>query len=199
MPGHDDRDTRVDRQPETATMRKRLRDNSLSLVMFSLFGLCLLGHSLACYARLHDHMLTRPLRYTAYVTSTILGVVPGNWESEFLQMAAYVPARVFCFQRGSAESKIGSHEEWTRTRASINTSRRPQAGAKRARAHTLCPFPLHGACHSVRSVLARPCGEWRRPLPREQRVHGQALRVHAPVLGTHTFGLSRSGIGRVNF
>jgi hypothetical protein len=28
-------------------MRKRLWENSLSLVMFSLFGLCLLGHSLA--------------------------------------------------------------------------------------------------------------------------------------------------------
>jgi hypothetical protein len=35
-------------------MRKILRDNSLSLVMFSLFGLCLLGHSLAGYAAYHD-------------------------------------------------------------------------------------------------------------------------------------------------
>jgi len=35
-------------------MRKILRDNSLSLVMFSLFGLCLLGHSLAGYAVYHD-------------------------------------------------------------------------------------------------------------------------------------------------
>jgi hypothetical protein len=35
-------------------MRKRLRDNSLSLVMFSLFGLCLLGHSLAGYAAYGD-------------------------------------------------------------------------------------------------------------------------------------------------
>jgi hypothetical protein len=31
-------------------MRKRLRDNSLSRVIFSLFGLGLLGHSLAGYA-----------------------------------------------------------------------------------------------------------------------------------------------------
>ena len=35
-------------------MRKILRNNSLSLVMFSLFGLCLLGHSLAGYAAYHD-------------------------------------------------------------------------------------------------------------------------------------------------
>ena len=31
-------------------MHKRLWDHSLSIVMFSLFGLCLLGHSLAGYA-----------------------------------------------------------------------------------------------------------------------------------------------------
>jgi hypothetical protein len=37
-----------------ATMRKRLRENSLSLVMFSLFGLCLLGHSVAGYAAYCD-------------------------------------------------------------------------------------------------------------------------------------------------
>ena len=35
-------------------MRKRLREKSLSLVMFGLFGLCLLGHSLAGYAAYHD-------------------------------------------------------------------------------------------------------------------------------------------------
>jgi hypothetical protein len=35
-------------------MRTILRDNSLSVVMFGLFGLCLLGHSLAGYAAYHD-------------------------------------------------------------------------------------------------------------------------------------------------
>ena len=35
-------------------MRTRLREKSLSLVMFGLFGLCLLGHSLAGYAAYHD-------------------------------------------------------------------------------------------------------------------------------------------------
>src|SRR4029450_4141606 len=91
------------------TMRKRLRENSLSLVIFSLFGLCLLGHSLAGYAAYQDDQ--RPhqhpsLRYPAYVPSShFWAAVFENWESEFLQMAAYVLATVFCFQRGSAESK----------------------------------------------------------------------------------------------
>jgi hypothetical protein len=90
-------------------MRKRLRENSLSLVMFSLFGLCLLGHSLAGYAAYHDDQQAHgqpPIRYTASVTSSpFWASVFENWESEFLQMAAYVLATVFCFQRGSAESK----------------------------------------------------------------------------------------------
>ena len=90
-------------------MRTILRDNSLSLVMFGLFGLCLLGHSLAGYAAYRDDQQAHqqsPLHYTAYVTSSHFWVsVCENWESEFLQMAAYVLATVFCFQRGSAESK----------------------------------------------------------------------------------------------
>src|SRR4030095_15158486 len=53
------------------------------------------------------------IRYTAYVTSShFWASVFENWESEFLQMAAYVLATVFCFQRGSAESKDpNTHEE----------------------------------------------------------------------------------------
>jgi Domain of unknown function (DUF6766) len=54
-------------------MRKILRDNSLSLVMFSLFGLCLLGHSLAGYAAYCDDQQAHrqpSLRYTAYVMSS---------------------------------------------------------------------------------------------------------------------------------
>jgi hypothetical protein len=72
-------------------MRKILRNNSLSLVMFSLFGLCLLGHSLAGYAAYHDDQQAHrqpPIRYTAYVLAT-----------------------VFCFQRGSAESKDPDADE----------------------------------------------------------------------------------------
>jgi hypothetical protein len=54
-------------------MRTILRNNSLSLVMFSLFGLCLLGHSLAGYAAYCDDQQAHQqpsLRYTAYVMSS---------------------------------------------------------------------------------------------------------------------------------
>src|SRR4029450_4201413 len=90
-------------------MRTILRNNSLSLVMFGLFGLCLLGHSLAGYAAYRDDQQAHqqpPIHYTAYVTSShFWASVFENWESEFLQMAAYVLATVFCFHPGPAESK----------------------------------------------------------------------------------------------
>jgi hypothetical protein len=90
-------------------MRKILRDNGLSLAMFGLFLLFLLGHSIAGYydynADQHAHRQSA-IRYGAYLTTGhFWAAVFENWESEFLQMAAYVVLTVFLFQRGSAESK----------------------------------------------------------------------------------------------
>ena len=90
-------------------MRKQLRDNSLSLAMFGLFVLFLVGHSVAGYYDYNDDQHTHQqslLSYPAYLTSGhFWATVCENWESEFLQMAAYVFFTVFLFQRGSAESK----------------------------------------------------------------------------------------------
>ena len=90
-------------------MRKILRDNGLSLVMFGLFLLFLVGHSVAGYYDYNDDQHAHQqslLSYTAYLTSGhFWATVCENWESEFLQMAAYVLFTVFLFQRGSAESK----------------------------------------------------------------------------------------------
>ena len=90
-------------------MRKQLRDNSLSLTMFGLFVLFLVGHSVTGYYDYNDDRHAHQqslLSYTAYLTSGhFWATVFENWESEFLQMAAYVFFTVFLFQRGSAESK----------------------------------------------------------------------------------------------
>jgi hypothetical protein len=90
-------------------MRKILRDNGLSLTMFGLFLLLLLGHSVVGYYEYNadQHAHRQPaVRYGTYVTSGHFWVtVFENWESEFLQMAAYVILTALLFQRGSAESK----------------------------------------------------------------------------------------------
>ena len=90
-------------------MRKILRDNGLSLTMFGLFLLFLISQSIAGYYDYnhdqHDHRQPG-VRYGTYITSGhFWATVFENWESEFLQMAAYVVLTVFLFQRGSAESK----------------------------------------------------------------------------------------------
>ena len=59
-------------------MRTILRDNSLSLVMFGLFGLCLLGHSLAGYAAYHDdqqaHQQSPPSLYSVCHQQPFVGL-----------------------------------------------------------------------------------------------------------------------------
>jgi hypothetical protein len=90
-------------------MRRFLRENSLTLVMFGLFLVFLIGQIVAGYhdekQELEDH--GRPaIALTEYLTSgAFVEAVFENWESEFLQMAAFVFFSVFLRQRGSPESK----------------------------------------------------------------------------------------------
>ena len=55
---------------------------------------------------------TAPLGLLSYLRSgDFASAVFENWESEFLQMAAYVILTAFLFQRGSAESRDPDGEE----------------------------------------------------------------------------------------
>jgi hypothetical protein len=91
-----------------SVMGKALRDNSLTLVLVALFAASLLGHWIfgwrAALEDLHSH--GRPAiglwRYAS--DPQFLSTVFENWESEFLQMSAYVVLTAFLVQRGSAES-----------------------------------------------------------------------------------------------
>jgi hypothetical protein len=90
-------------------MRQWLRDNSLSLVSFGLFFLFLIGQSIAGLAehnqdaREHGQEV---LSYLPYLFSGhFLEAMFENWESEFLQMGAYVALTSCLYQKGSAESK----------------------------------------------------------------------------------------------
>ncbi len=94
-------------QPD-ARKRGMLRDHGLSLVLGALFvgflgAQSVTGH-LVYDAERRAHGQS-PLSYVAYLGSGhFLEATFENWESEFLQMAAYVLFTVFLFQRGSAES-----------------------------------------------------------------------------------------------
>ena len=89
-------------------MRKFFRDNSLTIVLMVVFLASLVGMSLTGWSRHLDELQTHgmpPVTFWAYVTSgEFVSALFENWESEFLQMAAYVCLTAVLFQRGSAES-----------------------------------------------------------------------------------------------
>ena len=91
-------------------MRRFVRENSLSLVAFGLFFLTfIVGQSLAGQRTYNEEQKDRgeePVGYTEYLTTAHFGEATfENWESEFLQMGAYVLLTVWLRQKGSAESK----------------------------------------------------------------------------------------------
>jgi hypothetical protein len=90
-------------------MRRILRDNGLSLAMLGIFLVLLFFQSLTGWrvsnaddAEHHQPVQTywRYLRSGHFAEATF-----ENWESEFLQMGAYVAFTAFLIQRGSPESK----------------------------------------------------------------------------------------------
>ncbi len=91
------------------TVRRFLRENSLSLAFGALFLVTLVGQAFAGRAQVNDERLgegLEPVSLRAFVTSSTFGVVVmANWQSEYLLFFLYVFATVWGVQRGSAESK----------------------------------------------------------------------------------------------
>ena len=90
-------------------MKRFLANNGLTLVLLLLFALTIAGQWLTGWrVSVEDaarHGQT-PLSLIAYMASPeFLSSVFENWESEFLQMSAYVVLTAVLVQRGSAESK----------------------------------------------------------------------------------------------
>ena len=96
-------------------MTRFLRSNGLSVLMFGLSAVFVLGLSLTG-AREHSADQVEhgqpPTGYVEYVTSGDFGeAVFENWESEFLQMGCYVLFTIWLVQRGSSESKDPDRDE----------------------------------------------------------------------------------------
>jgi Domain of unknown function (DUF6766) len=86
-----------------------LRDNSLSIVLFGLFAAFLVGQSLTGW-RTHNadqraHHEPAVGFGTYLTTGHFVEATFENWESEFLQMGAYVLLTIWLVQKGSSESK----------------------------------------------------------------------------------------------
>ncbi|CUX49930.1 conserved exported hypothetical protein [Agrobacterium deltaense Zutra 3/1] len=85
------------------------RDNGLTIVLV-LTSLLTIGGMLATgwavyNEELAQHQATLLTLFSYAKSGHFLSALFENWESEFLQMSAYVMLTAFLFQRGSAESK----------------------------------------------------------------------------------------------
>ena len=100
---------------ETHALRRRrrrggfLRNNSLALACFALFAIFVIGLFFTGLSENNADRQTHKqpeLSLGEYATSgAFWEALTENWESEYLQMAAYVVLTVFLIQRGSSESK----------------------------------------------------------------------------------------------
>ena len=96
-------------------MRKTLKYNGLSIVMFGLFAVFVVLMSLAGQREYNQDQTEHgetAVSYAEYVTTGhFVEAVFENWESEFLQMGAFVLLTVWLYQKGSPESKkLEGHE-----------------------------------------------------------------------------------------
>ncbi len=92
-----------------------LRDRSLTLTMLALFALSAAGQIIAGWRDYNDTLATHgaaAVGLGAYVTRGHLWeALFENWESEFLQMSAFVVLSAYLLQVGSPESRRpGAHE-----------------------------------------------------------------------------------------
>jgi len=95
-------------------MKQFARDNGLVLTLLAMFAISLIGQAVSGWHAYSEELSQHrqpALLFGQYLTSGhFLSALFENWESEFLQMAAYVLLTVFLFQKGSPESrKIDEH------------------------------------------------------------------------------------------
>ena len=90
-------------------MRRFLKDNGLSVALFTLSLVALAGQVLTGSTAHGEDLRLQglpPIDLRTYLASGhFISAVFENWESEFLQMAAYVVLTVFLFQKGASGSK----------------------------------------------------------------------------------------------
>ena len=96
-------------------MKTFFRDNGLTLALVSLFVLSGVGMIWSGHAAFNEELQLHgspSIGILAYLISgDFLSALFENWESEFLQMSAYVMLTAILFQRGSAESRDPDESE----------------------------------------------------------------------------------------
>lgn len=90
-------------------MKRFLRNNGLSIAMFGLFFLSLVGQYLTGFEEFNENQREHGQSVVTHIgyfgEGHFIEAVFENWESEFLQMGMYIVLTIFLYQKGSSESK----------------------------------------------------------------------------------------------
>lgn len=111
--------TKTDDEDRTETRTgfgRWIHEHALFVVCMAIFLLCLAGMAVSGFLVYNEEQAEHaaaPIPFGDYLsTGHFIEATFENWESEFLQMGAYVVLTIFLFQKGSSESKpIGAHTE----------------------------------------------------------------------------------------
>jgi hypothetical protein len=86
-----------------------VRDRSLTLVMLGLFAIFLVGQVLTGWYHFNEEQIEHGAEAIGLIGYLAMGhpweALFENWESEFLQMTAFVTLTTFLYQKGSPESR----------------------------------------------------------------------------------------------
>lgn len=110
-------------------MKRFITNNSLSIVLIMLFIVFLIGLAITGFAHQNEQLAAHgeaPISFGTYLVSgEFMEAVFENWESEFLQMGAFVLLTIWLKQKGSADSKKlrGKAEVDTRPRYSLTRAK----------------------------------------------------------------------------
>jgi hypothetical protein len=206
-------------------MRRWLWLNGLALVSFGAFAIFLVGQSLVGWHAYNgdlQHLGTPALSFLAYLGSGhFVEATPENWESEFLQMGAYVVLTAMLVQRGSPESnppdqpkdddpsdpkQIKADSENGSSKDRAQTFRKP---ALQPKGGLFGPVQAVASVHRLEEVVLlraveqspdRQCGRGQRrdvhrhaaPLPRRSAAEGALCAVAHPDSSDHSRKPARS-------
>ncbi|HWK65856.1 MAG TPA: DUF6766 family protein [Rhizobiaceae bacterium] len=97
------------RTKPASRLARRLRDNGLTIALSAAFAFSIVAMALTGWSARNEELFRHGSSQMGLLTylgsGEFLSAVFENWESEFLQMAAYVALTAFLFQRGSSESR----------------------------------------------------------------------------------------------
>lgn len=157
------------------------RENALSIVLATVFVVLIAGQAVVGnVADNEDRVAHRrpPRRLAQYVTSAeFASATFENWESEFLQMGAYVLLTVWLRQRGSAESRPmleAEEDDIEKTERKYWTGATPRLARAKGPARWLYRNSLSLALFALFAVsfVGHLFGSWRAHVA-EEILHGQ--------------------------